>query len=95
MRIKVYCNTCEGGKIEKKNCLCFGKGYTEVDLEPKLGIKNVKPYTPTCKFGRNDCICDPEYIKLYHPIWYKKLELDGEVNCDDCEHGECYDDEDK
>lgn len=45
-------------------------------------------YTPTCKFGYDDCVNDPAYLK------YTKYT--GEIyTCDCCKKGECYDDEDK
>ena len=30
-------------------------------------------YRPTCKFGWDDCICDPAYIKATYPEWYERL----------------------
>lgn len=56
-------------------------------------------YEPTCKFGYEDCICDPAYIKYVYPEWYTELYGDvtpGEVDdCYDCDNGSRYDDEDK
>lgn len=39
-------------------------------------------YMPTCKYGYDDCVCDPAYLK-------------NESNCDGCIDGDWYDDEDK
>ena len=55
-------------------------------------------YKPTCPHGCTDCVWDPMYIYSTYPNWYKKLY--GELNpaeavCEDCPHGERYDDEDK
>ena len=61
-------------------------------------------YRPTCKFGCEDCIHDPAYIKATYPEWYNELfsELSPEEAALDCLHdcayctdGDCYDDEDK
>ena len=46
-------------------------------------------YEPKCKHGYIDCIGDPAYQKHYYNRDC------GEDYCDDCEHGEWYDDEDK
>ena len=35
-----------------------------------------RPYKSVCPINWNDCICDPAYIKYYHPEWYKKLHGD-------------------
>ena len=52
-------------------------------------------YERACKHGYADCIHDPGYLKKHHNKWW--IELSMPTNCDDCdcEHGECYDDEDK
>ncbi len=55
-------------------------------------------YKPTCPHGCIDCIYDPMYIYFTYPKWYKKLygEADPKtVICENCAHGERYDDEDK
>lgn len=55
-------------------------------------------YKPTCPHGCIDCVWDPMYIYSTYPGWYKKLygEADPKnVVCEDCPHGERYDDEDK
>ena len=61
-------------------------------------------YRPTCKFGWDDCICDPAYIKATYPEWYERLYggLDPETaakcegGCSACTEDNChYDDEDK
>lgn len=45
-------------------------------------------YAWTCKFGYNDCVNDPAYLRYRG---YPSM-----VGCCDiCEKGECYDDEDK
>lgn len=45
-------------------------------------------YAWTCKFGNNDCINDPAYLKY--------AGYTGKIyTCDCCKEGECYDDEDK
>ena len=54
-------------------------------------------YTPTCKFGFDDCIYDDAYIKTTYPKWYKDLcERKGLSTCEVCTEANCqYDDEDK
>ena len=61
-------------------------------------------YRPTCKFGCEDCIHDPAYIKATYPEWYERLYggLDPETaakcegGCSACTEDNCYyDDEDK
>lgn len=61
-------------------------------------------YKPTCKFGCDDCICDPAYIKATYPKWYERLHggLSPEVaaecegSCAVCTEDDClYDNEDK
>lgn len=61
-------------------------------------------YKPTCKFGCEDCICDPAYIKATYPEWYERLHggLNPEVaaecegSCAVCTEDDClYDNEDK
>lgn len=61
-------------------------------------------YRPTCKFGCDDCICDPAYIKATYPEWYERLHggLSPEVaakcegSCAVCTEDDClYDNEDK
>ena len=59
-------------------------------------------YRPTCKFGCEDCIHDPAYIKATYPEWYNELfselspeeaALDCLHDCEYCTDGDCYDDE--
>ena len=45
-------------------------------------------YEPTCKFGYDDCVNDPAYLR--HTGYYGKI-----YTCNCCTKGECYDDEDK
>lgn len=61
-------------------------------------------YKPTCKFGCEDCIHDPAYIKATYPEWYERLYggLDPETaakcegGCSACTEDNCYyDNEDK
>ena len=66
-------------------------------------------YVPVCPRGYVDCVCDPAYIKYYHPEWYAKMHGDktpeeaiyAENGCwdsfinDPDEKYYCYDDEDK
>lgn len=61
-------------------------------------------YKPTCKFGWDDCISDPAYIKATYPDWYKELYGDmtpeeaalEDRGCCSCSEEYChYDDEDK
>lgn len=57
-------------------------------------------YVPVCPQGYKDCVCDPAYIKCYHPKWYAKMygnKLPEEVINESCnpEDEYCYDDEDK
>lgn len=62
----------------------------------------LRDYIPTCPFGADDCVCDPAYIKCYHPGWYKELYGDispEEASKQEChkytDPDQCYDDEDK
>ena len=63
-------------------------------------------YMPTCPRGYDDCVCDPAYVKVANPDWYKELYGDVPVSeavksCikrveeDPNEEEYCYDDEDK
>lgn len=57
-------------------------------------------YKPVCPQGYTDCVCDPAYIKCYHPEWYKDMYGDKapeEVVKTECDvhDKDCYDDEDK
>ena len=61
-------------------------------------------YKPTCKFGCEDCIHDPAYIKATYPEWYERLygglSPEAAAKCEDgcvaCTEDNCYyDDEDK
>lgn len=51
-------------------------------------------YTPTCKYGFDNCVYDRAYIKATYPEWYEELIADGGIDCQ-CENGERYDCEDK
>lgn len=95
----------------------FGSRNTQIpvvdfwrELPPNPDEEQVKPselkYTPTCPRGYTDCVCDPAYIKINHPDWYKNLYGDKtpeeaasgcreKVREDPCEEYHCYDDEDK
>lgn len=50
-------------------------------------------YYPSCPYGYNDCVYDPMYIKEHYPDWYK--DLGCPTDCEACEGGSEYDDEDK
>lgn len=62
-------------------------------------------YTPTCKYGYEDCVWDPAYIKYHHPDWYSRLygnispeeaSLVPGHSCMSCaDNNFLYDDEDK
>lgn len=61
-------------------------------------------YKPTCKFGYENCIHDPAYIKATYPEWYERLygglspetAAKCEGGCSACTEDNCYyDDEDK
>lgn len=54
---------------------------------------SVNGYVPTCPHGYSDCVCDPAYIRRYHPDWWKDLGMP--TSCENCPNGEGYDDEDK
>lgn len=58
---------------------------------PQVNGKNY--YQCFCKYGCNDCVNDPAYIKTIHPEWYEKL--GAPTDCPDCDDMSCYDDEDK
>lgn len=51
-------------------------------------------YTPTCKYGFDDCVCDRSYIKATYPEWYEEIKQ-GKLTCDVCENADKYDCEDK
>ena len=71
-------------------------------MEGPNQFKDVK-YKPTCRYGCDDCIYDPAYIKATYPKWY--AELYGEQSpeeaaqdprgCMLCKDSDRYDDEDK
>ena len=56
-------------------------------------------YPICCPFSYTDCIHDPGYIWQFHHDWFIKLY--GDISpfkvkdCEDCEEGSEYDDEDK
>lgn len=60
-------------------------------------------YIPTCRYGAEDCVCDPAYIHATYPNWYVKLYGESNVmqvarmdsTCSRCVNGDRYDDEDK
>ena len=60
---------------------------------------NFIDYPICCQYGFKDCINDPGYIWKYHHDWF--IELYGDINpsevknCEDCDSGSEYDDEDK
>lgn len=51
-------------------------------------------YTSSCKYGYNDCICDPAYL-IFRGWGSKEVEEELVNGCTNCEDGEWYDDEDK
>ena len=96
-------NKCEKCVTPKDQCkLCRDNPiYSMVPLTSKF-----MAYMPTCPRGYKDCVCDPAYIKFYHPEWYKELYGDktpyeAAEECrqaaieDPDEEYYCYDDEDK
>ena len=50
-------------------------------------------YKPACKYGYTDCIHDCNYLKATYPKHYKKI--GSPTDCQFCENGSDYDDEDK
>ena len=50
-------------------------------------------YERACKHGYANCVCDSGYLKKHHNKWW--IELGMPTTCNDCDCGECYDDEDK
>lgn len=70
----------------------------------KYKSDNLQWYIPACKYGFEDCVLDPAYMKRWHSQWYEKNYGDmspedviklGDCCCNDCSNGDCYDDEDK
>lgn len=57
-------------------------------------------YKPVCPQGYTDCVCDPAYLKCYHPLYYKNTYGDltpeevAKKNCS-IDDDYCYDEEDK
>ena len=99
-----YCNKCVSDKSLCSQC----RGNPEVQkilasLPKQSFFMN---YVPVCPRGYLDCVCDPAYIKYYHPEWYAKMHGDKtpeeatekcrqKVIEDPDEENYCYDDEDK
>lgn len=86
------CHNCVADENLCKNCTRNPANKQHYDY--------YQPYKPTCKFGNMYCINDPAYIYHYHREWYHKLygnkmpeKLSDE--CEYCQYGEHYDDEDK
>lgn len=87
------------------SCVNFGKYCDSCLKNPNFShlTDYFKAYNFTCRFGYEDCIHDPAYIKCHYPDWYQSLygnktpeeaSLDPE-GCANCKNGEDYDDEDK
>lgn len=99
-----YCNKCVSDKSLCSQCRDNPEVQKILASLPKQSF--FMNYVPVCPRGYLDCVCDPAYIKYYHPDWYKKLYGDktpeeaGE-KCrqkmleDPDEENYCYDDEDK
>lgn len=60
------------------------------NIPPLLECNN---YERVCKYGYDDCVCDPGYIRKHYPDWWKDLGMP--ITCDECKDGSGYDDEDK
>lgn len=71
------------------------KAFIAIDTTRKaLNISSYwDNYTRACKFGYNDCIHDPGYLRKHHFEWWKELGMP--ITCEHCSEGEEYDDEDK
>lgn len=73
----------DGDFIHTRCKVCkYNRGCTMTEKEcvegVMLGLRydEDKDYVPLCPIGYTDCICDPAYIKYYHPEWYKELHGD-------------------
>lgn len=100
------CQKCAECVADKSWC-CECADSFEHAITPLVSY--FQEYRPVCPRGYTDCVCDPAYIKYYHPKWYKELYGDlspeeailGENGCmeryerDPDEKYHCYDDEDK
>lgn len=92
--------------LHDAECYCM-----EHKLDPDEVVKSGDPetwltssyfskYKPVCPQGYTDCVCDPAYLKCYHPLYYKNTYGDltpEEVAKKNCfiDDDYCYDDEDK
>ncbi len=79
-----------------------GSDFMEIDSQELDNFLRLRSRLPnlediSCKHGFSDCVYDPLYIKHHDLTWFKELYPDGDITnaCEDCENGECYDDEDK
>lgn len=79
-------------RICKDELRCSMSGWycNECRRNPNAKLKDYfhdRGYIPSCKYGNDDCILDPEYLKY--------CGSDNSYNCDNCIDGNLYDDEDK
>lgn len=81
MENKLKCNI-----EDKLRCTSEGHMCNTCKRNPKAELPDHfhdRGYIPTCKYGYDDCVLDPAYLK------------DENSNCDGCIAGDWYDDEDK
>ena len=99
-----YCNKCVSDKSLCSQCRDNPEVQKILASLPKQSF--FMNYAPVCPRGYLDCVCDPAYIKYYHPEWYAKMHGDKtpeevaekcrqKVIEDPDEENYCYDDEDK
>ena len=50
-------------------------------------------YPRACKYGYEDCVYDPGYLRKHDLDWWKELGMP--ITCEHCKDGSGYDDEDK
>ena len=91
------CDICVADKSLCDNCKDNVKYRNLIPKQSYFAL-----YKPVCPFGLIDCVCDPAYIKHYHPLWYEDLYKDitpEEAAKRACAQyaspDDCYDDEDK
>ena len=73
----------------KLRCTMEGRYCNQCSRNANAKLKDYfydRGYIPTCRYGYDDCILDPAYLE--------KEGYEG-GNCDGCEDGNWYDDEDK
>lgn len=89
-----YCEKCFNPN--KSDAVCGVCKYNPKNVFVK---DNFLDYPICCQFGYKNCIYDPGYIWVFDREWF--VELYGDISpfevkdCEDCDDGSRYDDEDK